>query len=44
MKDQRQGDIRMKASWVAGALGIFLAYFGMFVALMYPVVRAAGYV
>ena len=44
MKEQRQGDIRMKASWVAGALGIVLAYFGMFGLLMYPVFEAAGYV
>jgi len=29
---------------VAGALGIILAYFGMFGVLMYPVVRATGYV
>ena len=42
MKEHRQGDIRMKASWVAGALGIVLAYFGMFGLLMYPVVEAAG--
>jgi len=34
----------MKASWVAGALGIVLAYFGMFGLLMYPVFEAAGYV
>jgi len=41
MKEERQGDIRMKASWVAGALGIVLAYFGMFGLLMYPVFDAA---
>jgi hypothetical protein len=33
-----------RASWTVGALGIVLAYFGMFGVLMYPVIRAAGYV
>ena len=44
MNEQRQGDVKMKASWVAGALGIVLAYFGMFAVLMYPVFDAAGFV
>ena len=42
MKKKQNGDIRMKASWLAGALGIVLVYFGMFGVLMYPVVQASG--
>ena len=44
MKEHRRGTSGNKASWTAGALGIVLAYFGMFGVLMYPVIRAAGYV
>jgi hypothetical protein len=44
MNKHGKSDIRDWASWTAGALGIVMAYFGMFGVLMYPVVRAAGYV
>ncbi len=30
-----------QAKWIAGAVGIALAYFGAFVLLMYPVVQAS---
>ena len=44
MKKHQRSDIGQKARWTVGALGIVVAYFGMFGFLMYPVVRAAGYV
>jgi hypothetical protein len=44
MKEHRKKEAGIKATWILGALGIVVAYFGMFGLLMFPVVRAAGYV
>jgi hypothetical protein len=42
MKKLDQANIGRQAKWAAGAVGIVLAYFGVFALLMYPVLQATG--
>lgn len=42
MKKHDQVNIGRQAKWAAGAVGIVLAYFGVFALLMYPVLQATG--
>lgn len=41
MKKIDQSTLGRQAKWVVGALGIVLAYFGAFAALMHPVLEAS---
>jgi len=41
MEKLDQPTLGKQAKWVAGALGIVLAYFGAFAVIMYPVIEAS---
>lgn len=43
MKKNDQARLGRQAKWVAGALGVVLAYFGAFAILMYPVIDATSH-
>jgi hypothetical protein len=42
MKKNDRPDLGEKTRWAMGAVGIVLAYFGVFALLMYPVVEASS--
>jgi hypothetical protein len=42
MKKTDRPDLGQKTRWAMGAVGIVLAYFGMFALLMYPVLEASS--
>ncbi len=42
MKKTDRPSLGEKARWAMGAVGIVLAYFGVFALLMYPVVEASS--
>ncbi|MGD2122332.1 MAG: hypothetical protein PVJ76_11340 [Gemmatimonadota bacterium] len=43
MKKADRPDLGEKTRWALGAVGIVLAYFGVFALLMYPVVEASSH-
>lgn len=42
MKKTDHHDLAERARWAMGAIGIVLAYFGVFALLMYPVLEASS--